>query len=393
MALLLGLFLAMLAVRPQILAIGPLLPEIQDDLAISHAEAGLLTTIPVVCMGLFAPLGPRLAHRLGVRLAIAACLASIAIFGVVRAVAPGAPLVIGMTVALGVGMGVIGALPAIVIKQRAPHIPGLATGAYSTGILTGSAVSAAIAVPLSLALGGWRAALAAMAIIGVGSIVGWLALVTPDLRRTDETRHAPLPWRVPVAWLLIAVFGLQSVLYYGVVAWLPDAYVERGWSLGDAGNLIAVVNVVGLVTGLFTPWMADSVRDPTRPVDHRVEHHAGRPARDRPRPRRGLPLGFHARSGTRRDLSARADPAVDVADRATHVGAAAALMLLGGYLISGIGPLILGLARDISGDFGVSLWILVVLGVALVACCLAMAPRLLARGIRPTSVEPATTTS
>ena len=52
--LLAGLFLAGLALRPQIVGVGPLIPEIQDDLDISHAVAGLLTTIPVFCMGLFA---------------------------------------------------------------------------------------------------------------------------------------------------------------------------------------------------------------------------------------------------------------------------------------------------------------------------------------------------
>ena len=58
-----GLFVASLAMRPQILAIGPLLPLMREDLGLSAGVAGLLTTIPVLCMGLFAPVGPRLAAR------------------------------------------------------------------------------------------------------------------------------------------------------------------------------------------------------------------------------------------------------------------------------------------------------------------------------------------
>lgn len=49
---LLALFLAALALRPQVVGVGPLIPEIQDDLHTSHAVAGLLGTIPVLCMGL-----------------------------------------------------------------------------------------------------------------------------------------------------------------------------------------------------------------------------------------------------------------------------------------------------------------------------------------------------
>ena len=82
LGLLAGLFLAALALRPQLVGVGPLIPKIQEDLDVSHAIAGLLGTIPVFCMGVFAPPGPYLAQRLGSRAAISACLATIAVFGV-----------------------------------------------------------------------------------------------------------------------------------------------------------------------------------------------------------------------------------------------------------------------------------------------------------------------
>ena len=75
------LFLATLALRPQLLAIGPLLALIRDDLHLSASAAGLLTTIPVLCMGLFAPVGPVVAARLGPRAAFGVCLGLVAGFG------------------------------------------------------------------------------------------------------------------------------------------------------------------------------------------------------------------------------------------------------------------------------------------------------------------------
>ena len=62
-AALAALFLAALTLRPQIVAVGPLIPGIQEDLDTSHAVAGLLGTIPVLCMGLFAPVAAFLAAR------------------------------------------------------------------------------------------------------------------------------------------------------------------------------------------------------------------------------------------------------------------------------------------------------------------------------------------
>ena len=90
-AVVVGLFVASLALRMQLLSIGPLLPLIRADLGLSAAPAGLLTTIPVLCMGLFAPFGPRLASRLGPRLAFAACIALIAGFEPCAASRPTCP--------------------------------------------------------------------------------------------------------------------------------------------------------------------------------------------------------------------------------------------------------------------------------------------------------------
>jgi MFS transporter, CP family, cyanate transporter len=50
LALLAALFVAALALRPQLVGIGPLLPDVEADLGVSHAVAGLLGTIPVMCM-------------------------------------------------------------------------------------------------------------------------------------------------------------------------------------------------------------------------------------------------------------------------------------------------------------------------------------------------------
>ncbi len=62
-----ALFLVSLALRPQIIAAAPLIPSIQADLGISHTVAGLLGSIPVICMGLFAPTAAYVAGWIGAR--------------------------------------------------------------------------------------------------------------------------------------------------------------------------------------------------------------------------------------------------------------------------------------------------------------------------------------
>jgi len=151
-----ALFFAALALRPQLVGVGPLLPSIQHDLGVSHAVAGLLGTIPVLCMGLFAPPAPYVSGRIGSRNAIAGALALIGVFGVVRAVTPGAAGVVLLTFPIGIGMGLAGAILPVAVKERFADRPGFATGVYTSGITIGAALAAAVAVPLAHAAGGWR---------------------------------------------------------------------------------------------------------------------------------------------------------------------------------------------------------------------------------------------
>ena len=235
---LVALFLAALALRPQLVGIGPLLPPIQHDLGVTHAVAGLLGTIPVLCMGLFAPPAPFLSGRIGSRLAIAGALALIGVFGVVRALAPGAAGVVLLTFPIGIGMGLAGAMLPVAVKERFADRPGFATGVYTSGITIGSALAAALAVPLAHVAGGWRTPLL---VFGAVSTVLAVALALADAHRAaaragrPATAQAAVAQR-PLAWRLVAAFFLMSSVFYGLNAWLPDAYVERGWSESSAGR-------------------------------------------------------------------------------------------------------------------------------------------------------------
>ncbi|HEX8025142.1 MAG TPA: MFS transporter, partial [Candidatus Limnocylindrales bacterium] len=153
-----ALFVAGLVFRIPVLIVGPLIGGIQADLAMSHGVAGLLSSIPVLCMAFLAPLGPVIAGSIGTRAAVALCIAATAGFGLLRAIAPDATLVIGLTIGVGFGMGVVGPIFTQVVRSALPHRPTLGTGAYAMGYIVGSTAAAAAAIPVAAALGGWRGA-------------------------------------------------------------------------------------------------------------------------------------------------------------------------------------------------------------------------------------------
>jgi CP family cyanate transporter-like MFS transporter len=378
----LGLFIASLTLRPQLLAIGPLLPLIRDDLGLPASLGGLLTTIPVLCMGVFAPVGPQIAARLGPRAGFAVCMALIGGFGVVRALAPSYPLVLLGTFGIGLGIGVAGAIPSMVVSARLPTRPALGTGAYAAGIVAGSTVAAAIAVPLA-AGGDWRRSLLIVSAAAFVSLALWLLLVRegPEDRARRAVRPVRLPWRSGTAWTLALVFGLQSVLFYGSIAWLPNAYVERGWSTAAAGSLVAIANGMGLLTTMGVPLVADRFRSRRPAILVAAAVSTGALVVVAGVPELAYPAVAVLGLGLGAILPLVLTLPLDVADDPARVGSVAALMLLGGYVISSTAPFVLGAARDLTGNFGASLWLLVVVGVAFTATCLRLSGGRLRRGV------------
>ena len=109
--LLVGLFVGALALRPQLVGIGPLLPAIQRDLELSHAFAGTLPAIPVLCMGLLAASAGFVLRRAQAGWAVAGGLCAIAAFGALRSLAPSGPLLVMATFPIGAGIGLVRSCP------------------------------------------------------------------------------------------------------------------------------------------------------------------------------------------------------------------------------------------------------------------------------------------
>lgn len=380
--LLLALFLAALTLRPQLVGVGPLLPAVQDDLDVSHAVAGLLGTIPVLCMGVFAPPAPYLVARAGSRVAVAGAVLAVGTFGVVRAVVPGAAGVVLLTIPVGIGMGLAGAMLPVAVKERFADRPGFATGVYTAGMTVGSAVAAACAVPLAHLGNGWRTPLLVFAAVSVALGVVWLVLTRaepPHLRL--ETRPLRLPFRNPLAWRLVAAFFLMSSVFYGLNSWLPDVYVERGWSEGSAGALLAILNTLTIPVGFAVAWIAD----------HRGQRRAWLAGAACLQlvglvgvvtvPSAGwlwaAVLGIAI--GPLFPLTMTLP--LDATDRPAEVASLAGMMLGVGYTLSATAPLLLGVIRDVTGGFTAVLWTLVGLAAVLVVIDATFSPeRLRAHG-------------
>jgi MFS transporter, CP family, cyanate transporter len=299
--------------RLAIVGIGPLVEEIRADLGMSRSVAGLLTTIPFVCMSLFAFAGMRMVARMGYGLLVQVCLLVLAVGSLLRAVMPDAALLLAMTVPIGVAVALAGVAVPPVVKERFASRGGKVTGAWVAAMGLGATVASLTAVPLAHALGGWRAALAVTAIPPAVAIPLWALTRAKSFRRPRPGSFPRPPWRTSV--LLALVFGLQSVCFTGMIAWAAPLLASEGFSDVAAGAAPAVISFVSLPLALLVPGLSD-----------------GR-------------------------------------DRRRWIAASAAVMAAGtfglGFALSALGPVLVGALRDLSGGFALPM---AVLGSCVVAC-------------------------
>jgi CP family cyanate transporter-like MFS transporter len=352
--------------------VSAVLGTIQQDLGLSGAVSGLLTTIPVLCMGVFALSGAWITERIGAERGV---LWSVILIGIATAGRlAGEELVILFTATFFVGIGIAVAqsqLPTIVKGHFSQRVA-LVTGLYTLGINAGAALAAeATALLKGLLDGFWPGALASWSILAVVAVAFWLPLVsrTRASEGTDAVSvSTSLPWRSHRAWLVSLFFGAQSCIYYSCLMWLAPLYADHGLGEGQAATLLTVFTLVQLPASVFIPTLADRSEDR--------------------RPWLALTLTFNIFGLATVALIPLAAPwawavALGIGtgglfplaltlpvDNATDAGEASQLTAMAffvGYILSALGPLVTGVLHDVTGDYLVPFIALAMLGMATLA--------------------------
>ncbi|MBN9047711.1 MAG: CynX/NimT family MFS transporter [Rhizobiales bacterium] len=256
---LLGLSLVLIAanLRPVFSSVSVLLPEIAQATGMSSFAAGVLTTLPVVCLGVFAPFAPRLAQRFGAERVLLGVLVVLAAGTLVRGFGPLWLLFAGTTMA-GAAIATANVLLPGVVKRDFPKTAAIMTGLYTMALCGGAASAAGFTVPVKAMLGGsWNLALA----VWVVPVLVVLALWLPQaLRAKHNPAHAGFRvvglWKDPLAWQVTLFMGLQSACAYVVFGWLAPMLRERGLSAVAAGGMVSFSIMVQVVTCLLIPSIA-----------------------------------------------------------------------------------------------------------------------------------------
>ena len=252
----LALVLGAINLRPGITSLAPLIERIAAELSLSRGLISLTTALPVLCMGLLAPLAPRLAVRFGLERVIAGCLGLIGLALAARLGSHHSAVLIGSAAALGAGIAIAGPLMSGFIKRHFHDHVGRVVAWYALSMTVGGAAGAVLTEPVvALAQGGWHLGLAAWAIPAGVAMLLWLCLPN-RAEKAEEGGAAGLPWSEPRAWLITAFFAIQAGLFYALATWLVARYGEAGFSSLRSNSLFSLFMLMGLPSSFVLPWLA-----------------------------------------------------------------------------------------------------------------------------------------
>ena len=260
-----GIFVLAFNLRAAITSLPPLFPELQSSLHLSSAAISALAATPVLCFAVFSGVSAPLSRRYGEERVLLAALVLLGVGLLGRAARPGWLLFPG-TVLAAAAIAVMNVLLPSLVKRRRPARAGMLIGIYLLSMAAGAILGSLLAVPMFQASGGSvPLALGIWALPVAAAVLAWLPqwryrTVPAGARPPGQQRLLKVS-RYPLAWQVMGFMGLQSLIYYATLSWLPTLFRARGADPVHAGTLLAVMNLGNAATLLLIPMLAHRTRD------------------------------------------------------------------------------------------------------------------------------------
>jgi CP family cyanate transporter-like MFS transporter len=252
-----------------VLATPPVIPALHADLHLSETQIGWLSSLPPMLFAIAAVPGSLLIARVGLIPALLVGLLLTALGGATRGAIPDATFLFASTVVMAAGVAIMQPILPPLVRAWFPARIGFATAIYTTGLLIGEILPAALTIPLVLPLadGSWRLSFVvwALPVLLTAVVVAVYAKRlngANDAAPAANTRWWP-DWRRPLIWQLGLILGSVNAIYFVSNAFLPDYVIAQGrpdlvgaaLTALNVGQLPAAFLMLGLAGSLVTrPW-------------------------------------------------------------------------------------------------------------------------------------------
>ena len=247
--------LVSLNLRPSITSVGPLLDIIQTSLGMSGLTASLITTLPVLCMGLFAIASITLNNRLGIEKSLLLAMSLIFTATLLRMFVHDSMVLLITALISGTGIGIAGPLISGFIKKYFPERPGL-TGIYSVSMVIGAAIASSFSIPLFHMMNdSWQRSLSFWSILAIPAALLLLPLLKKSVRNPNPLAISTLFIKNKRVNLFMIFFACMAAIFYSITAWLAPIVQSTGLSNAQSGNILTLFTVIQIPISLSIPMI------------------------------------------------------------------------------------------------------------------------------------------
>ena len=246
-----GIILVAAMLRIPFTTIPSILTEVAQGLHVPVSSLGTLTTIPLLMFALVSSFAPKLAQRIGMECSFALVLALMAVGSFIRVL--NVPLLYLGTAFIGGGIAVLNVLMPSIVAAYFPQQIGKYTTLYTTSMGIAAALASSLAVPITQA-SSWKFLIIILSGLIILSLIVWLPNTHYNHKlAVKHQQESKSFWTNKTAWILLIFGGLQSMMFYTGLTWLPTMATKTGLSHATAGSLSGVYSLISLPLSMLLP--------------------------------------------------------------------------------------------------------------------------------------------
>lgn len=373
--MILGIIFISFNLRAPITSVGSIIDSIKNDYLLTNSIAGFITTLPLLVFAIISPFVSKISSKIGYGITMFIGIIIIFLGELIRSYTNVAGLFIG-TAIIGFGIAIGNVLIPSIIKSEFKEKVGVVTSIYTSSMCLFAAIGSGSSALFAKNFGlGWKNTLAIWTILAVVTLFLWVPQLknrhqVKYTRSSDSIQNTISVWKSKIAWWVTLFMGIQSLIFYTLVAWLPTIITSKGMDLTFASNMALLFQLISIPSTLVVPILANKFEDQRKVVTIFVSTYLI-----------ALCILLFAKSSIILTLSVGllgigmgASISLSImfislrSPNSTVAADLSGMSQSAGYLLAAIGPMLIGFIIDITQVWNIPIMILIFLMVCLLIC-------------------------
>lgn len=261
----LGIVLIGTVLRSPFTALPTILGDIAQGLGVEVSTLGILTSLPLLMFALFSAFASRLAQKIGLEHLFTYCLLLLTVGSVIRIF--NLPLLYLGTLIVGASIAIFNVLLPSMIQANQPQKISFLTTLYVTAMGISTAIASYLSVPITQA-SSWKGLILVLSFLCLVTLLVWLPNHRHNhhLESQKEKQVKENILKSKDVWAIIIFGGLQSLLFYTSMTWLPTMAVSAGLSNSDAALLASIFSLISIPFSMTVPSLTTRLSDGHRRI-------------------------------------------------------------------------------------------------------------------------------